>query len=134
MGLGISVDEWHRARTDSGIAWQVLEYPLLEMRLNRQDCMKLIEGAGLPIPPKSSCWFCPFHTMNEWKRMKREEPDLFARAVALEARLNDKRGALGKDRVWLSSALRPLDEALAGGTQLTMDDAMAVCESGYCMV
>jgi hypothetical protein len=56
--LGITLDEVHRARTDSGIAWQVLCYPLLERGLRRADCPGIIRGAGLPVPPKSAFWFC----------------------------------------------------------------------------
>jgi 3'-phosphoadenosine 5'-phosphosulfate sulfotransferase (PAPS reductase)/FAD synthetase len=37
-GLGISMDEIQRARTDSGIAWQVLDYPLLDLRMYRRAC------------------------------------------------------------------------------------------------
>lgn len=133
-GLGISIDEWHRARKDSGIPHQVLEYPLIDLRLSRADCMNIITHAGLPVPPKSSCFFCPMHTIAEWKRIKREEPDLFQRSVELERLLNARRVALGRDPVWLTRALRPLDEALGDGVQLSMDDAMENCESGYCMV
>lgn len=134
-GLGISLDELHRARTDSGIAWQVLEYPLIDLRLTRQDCRNIIERAGLPIPPKSSCYFCPFHSPVEWQRIKRETPELFEKAVEIEKRINEKRinEKLGRgDEVWLHPYLRPLEDAVTD--QLTFFDEMSVCESGYCMV
>lgn len=33
-------------------------YPLREWNWNRDRCAARIEQAGLPIPPKSSCFFC----------------------------------------------------------------------------
>lgn len=135
-GLGISLDEFQRARTDSGFKYQTLEYPLIAMRLTRQDCRNIIERAGLPIPPKSSCWFCPFHSLQTWQRQREDEPDLFAKSVALEALLNERRAMLGKDPMWLTRKLVPLMEATSPHRQLPMftDEQDDACESGYCMV
>lgn len=132
VGLGISLDEFQRARTDSGIAWQVLEYPLIDMRLTRQDCINIIARAGLPVPPKSSCYFCPFHSLTEWRRLKEHQPELFAKSAALEKLINDRRSMLGRDPMWLTRMLVPLEQAVQGTQhELDLDDA---CESGFCMV
>lgn len=132
VGLGISLDEFQRARTDSGIAWQVLEYPLIDLRLTRQDCINIIARAGLSVPPKSSCWFCPFHSLNEWRRLKEHEPELFAKSAALEKLINARRAALGRDPMWLTRMLVPLEQAVQGTQhEMDFDD---VCESGFCMV
>lgn len=130
-GLGISVDEWHRARTDSGIAHQCLEYPLIDLRLTRQDCMNIIRDAGLPVPPKSSCYFCPFHSRANWQELKREQPELFQKSVDLELLLNERRAELGKDEIYLHNSCRPLDQAV--GDQIPLFDSLDDnCESGYC--
>jgi hypothetical protein len=131
-GLGISLDEFQRIRTDSGIAWQVLEYPLIELRLTRQDCMNIISRAGLPVPRKSSCFFCPYHRITEWQRMKREEPELFQKAVEVERKLNDFAATRG-DAVWLTRKLRPLDQVIGDQSDM-FDDVDDACESGFCMV
>lgn len=34
-------------------------YPLQEWGWNRERCIAEIAAAGLPVPPKSSCFFCP---------------------------------------------------------------------------
>lgn len=130
-GLGISMDEFQRMRTDSGVPHQVLEYPLIDLRLSRQDCMNIIERADLPVPPKSSCYFCPFHSMTEWRRLKEHEPELFEKSARLEETINQRRAELGRDPVWLTRALIPLEQAVAG-TQHTLDFDDA-CESGFCM-
>lgn len=136
-GLGISLDEFQRARSASGFAYQTLEYPLIALRLTRQDCQNIIRDAGLPMPPKSACYFCPFHTLAAWQRQREDEPDLFAKSVALERTLNERRAMLGKAPMWLTRKLVPLDQATSPHRQLPMfADELAedACESGYCMV
>lgn len=131
VGLGISIDEYQRMRTDSGIAWQRLEYPLIDLRMTRADCERTIRAAGLPVPPKSSCYFCPFHSMATWHHLKRVRPDLFDKAVVLERRMNEV-AAERNDAVYLTRKLRPLDQVV--GDQLDMfDDVDDACESGFCM-
>lgn len=132
-GLGISIDEFQRMRTDSGVATQVLEYPLIDLRLTRQDCVNIISRAGLPIPPKSSCWFCPFHRIPAWQKLKRETPELFDRAIALEQTLSERSEMLGRGKVYLTRKMQPLSQAI--GDQADMfDDVDDACESGFCMV
>jgi len=98
-GLGISVDESHRARVSDPDGDNQLEYPLLDLLLRRSDCVSIVRDAGLPVPPKSACWFCPFQRTREWEDMRRENPNLFQKACDMEARVNDKRQAIGRDVV-----------------------------------
>lgn len=67
---------WEAARF---VPW----YPLHGEGLDRDDCVALIRDAGLPVPPKSACTFCPSNTLEEWKRLRVEEPGRFAEAVAM---------------------------------------------------
>jgi hypothetical protein len=132
VGLGISIDEYQRMRTDSGIAWQILEYPLIDLRLTRADCRRIIVEAGLPVPPKSACYFCPYQSLRRWRDMKEHRPDLFANAVALEQRMLTI-AAERNDAIYLTSKLIPLEQAVAG-TQHELDlDTDDACESGFCM-
>lgn len=130
--LGISLDEWQRMK-DSQISYTRNAYPLIERRMSRQDCVNVIAAAGLPIPPKSSCVFCPYHRMSVWREMRDKEPEQFQRAVELERFINERRAHLGKDQVWLSRALKPLDRAVGDASQLSLFEDES-CESGYCMV
>ena len=60
-------------------------YPLIEKwGWSRDKCMWEIKAAGLPLPGKSSCFFCPSMTQQEILYLKKYYPDLFQRAVALE--------------------------------------------------
>lgn len=44
--LGISTDERRRARKDSGRQYIELRYPLIELGMSREDCVRLIREAG----------------------------------------------------------------------------------------
>lgn len=129
IGLGISLEEMSRMN-ESRIAWQVHEYPLIDLRMMRADCIRVIQDAGLPIPPKSACWWCPFKRHSQWQQLRNKRPDLFDKAIQLEQRINEKRANLERDQVYLHRSLRPLEQAVGGQYELFEDDA---CESGFCM-
>jgi hypothetical protein len=142
VGLGISIDEFDRARDtqwfdkvrDKPFGFMKRrEYPLIDMRINRDGCRKLIAEAGLPEPPKSSCYFCPFKKRSEWIDLKQSDPGLFQKAVDIETELNRKRKALGKDNVYMHRDMVLLDQAVGNQPRLFLDDSMDACESGYCM-
>jgi hypothetical protein len=63
-------------------------YPLVEWGWHRGDCIEAIQRSGLPVPMKSSCFFCPASRKNEIKWLAQNHPDLFARAVAMERNAN----------------------------------------------
>lgn len=135
IGIGISVDEIHRANNGITEPHERIVYPLLDLGLRRVDCQRIIREAGLPVPPKSSCFFCPFHRPETWHDMRRDEPDEFAKACRLEDLLNERRDELGKDHVYLTRFAKPLREAIPDGVDLLpmFDEADGLCDSGWCM-
>jgi len=130
VGLGISYDEIHRMHASTHKRFAV-EYPLIDLRLARSDCLKIIRDAGLPQPPKSSCWFCPFHNRGMWQEMRQKRPELFEKSIELERLLIDKRLALGRDPVYLTNKGVPIEQAI--GDQPYLFETDDTCESGYCM-
>lgn len=145
VGIGISLDEIHRANTRRAEKHERVAYPLLERGLRRTDCARIIRAAGLPVPPKSACFFCPFRRPETWAEMRRSEPELFIRSCELEDTLNARRAALGKDSVFLTRFARPLAQAIPDGVDvlfpLTATDRVGgeqrnddgSCDSGWCM-
>jgi hypothetical protein len=139
LGKGISTDEPHRATPSRETDCYTSTYPLIDLGISRSDCLVIAKEAGLPQPPKSSCWFCPFKTTDQWTIMRREMPILFEQASDLEDKLNEKRMQLGKDEVYLSGvgarrSLR-LREVIPDQLGLFPEwlDEQDGCESGYCM-
>ena len=135
VGIGISVDEIHRANNRRCEKHERIDYPLLNLGIRRTDCERIIRSAGLPVPPKSSCWFCPFKRPETWHEMRRSEPEQFEKACQLEDLLNRRRDALGKDHVYLTRFGKPLRQAIPDGvdTLFGIDDGDGLCDSGWCM-
>lgn len=96
VALGISTDEIERAKpgVDPRDPMQVRTYPLLDLGYDRTACKRIIADAGLPVPPKSSCFFCPFHSIEAWRDLRNRTPELFDRAQELEDTLNERRARL----------------------------------------
>ena len=61
-------------------------YPLREWGWDRERCIAEIARAGLPIPPKSACTFCPSTKPAELIQLAKKHPDLARRAIVLEDR------------------------------------------------
>lgn len=130
--IGISVDELERAKpgVDPRAPWQVRTYPLLDLGLRRADCLAVIADAGLPLPPKSSCFFCPFHSLETWRTLREKQPDLFAESVAIEAKMS---AATTDGRpVFLTRYGVPLDQAVTVEQRLFDPDDDG-CDEGFCM-
>ena len=58
--------------------------PLVEWDMGREECVRAIQDAGLPLPGKSACFHCPSTTKREIDRMVVEEPEMLKRALAIE--------------------------------------------------
>lgn len=83
--LGYDDGESHRSGIESDgklVYW----YPLREWGWDREECERRIVAEGLPLPPKSACFFCPSSTKYEVLWLAKNHPDLFERAIAMERR------------------------------------------------
>jgi hypothetical protein len=89
--IGISASEPHRERDDPSV-----RYPLIEQDFHRGECGRIIRRAGLEVPIKSGCFFCPGQNLANWRRLYHEHPDLYARAIALED------NASGRAQKWVT--------------------------------
>lgn len=134
--IGISTDEVQRVSNKKVMPYEVPTYPLIDLGYNRGDCQQVIAAAGLPVPGKSACYFCPFHRPQTWAEMRRDEPDLFEKSAGLEELLNVRREALGRDPVWLTRFNRPLREAIPEAQDMLpifdMSPDTGACDEGYC--
>ena len=95
----------HAAPIDEADKKYEKHYPLYEWGWTREECVHVIERAGLPRPGKSSCFFCPSMKKKEIQALWENYPDLFERAIALEhgsAKTNVNIKGLGRDWSWES--------------------------------
>jgi len=130
--LGISLDEWHRAK-DSDVKYISHQWPLLDLNMTRSDCMNYLESHGLEVPGKSSCTFCPYHDRRSWQDMKREDGPDWAEAVAVDEAIRKVRPPYD---LFVHNSRKPLvDVDLStpedhGQLRLLNDE----CDSGYCFL
>lgn len=105
--LGISMDEAHRMR-ESLTPWIRNRYPLVEARLGRGDCVDLIRAQGFPVPRKSACVFCPYHSGTYWLELRDHYPEEWARAVRMDNAIRNMTAKGVEGPVFLHRSLRPL--------------------------
>lgn len=81
----------------------VVEYWLRKWGINREGCGKLIVGEGLPLPPKSACFFCPAMRPIEIAQLQQSDPELYALAIEMERLFREGRHFRG-DNLWTVKA------------------------------
>ncbi len=84
LWIGISIDEIYRAKAHRNSPRIENRFPLFEHRFSRQNCLTWMAERGFPVPPRSACYFCPYHNDAEWVRLRDKEPEEFARAIQFE--------------------------------------------------
>lgn len=124
---GISRDEAHRMRSPRRPCL-LNEYPLIDRRMTRMDCLVWLQDHGYPRPPRSACIGCPFHSNQEWRNLTAAEfADAcdFERQIHKSDRLQDM-----KHRVFLHRSLKPLDQvdlSPSGQEDLFGNECMGLC-------
>ena len=82
--IGISRDEIIRIKPSRKDYIKNI-WPLVDLSMTRKDCVKWMKAKGFQEPPRSACVFCPYHNDAEWRRLKTDEPEEFAKAVKFES-------------------------------------------------
>jgi len=78
-------------------------YALYDWGWWREDCIEKIKRVGLPLPGKSSCFFCPSMKKPEIRQLAKQYPDLYQRAVAIEENAKENLltvKGLGRNYAW----------------------------------
>ncbi|SFA56499.1 hypothetical protein SAMN04488511_11617 [Pedobacter suwonensis] len=141
---GISLDEIQRMSPPQN-AWEVKIYPFLAQRISsREEAQRLDWGRpmsredivrwyllhGLPVPPKSSCVFCPYQSDRSWALRKKHEPEDFAAAVAVDESIRNSTRAGIHNPVYLHRSCRPLADI---AFDVYQDESWGEC-TGNCHV
>jgi hypothetical protein len=107
--IGISLDEVIRMKP-SRDKWIEHRWPLIDRRMTRWDCMRWLEQHGYPVPPKSACTFCPYHSNNEWRWLRDNDPAGWQQALDVDRMIRG--GVRGtKFALYLHKDMVPLEEA-----------------------
>ena len=126
--IGISLDEAHRAKPSRN-NWQIHEWPLLDKRMTRSDCLAWMERKGYPLPPKSSCLGCPYHSDQQWQEIKKNK-DEWEDIIMIDKFIRNQ--PKFRKQQFMHRSLKPIDEV-----QFTNEDQIDMfgneCE-GMCGV
>lgn len=109
LWIGISTDEIHRVKPAQQL-WIKRCWPLIDQRMSRNDCLRWMERRGYPLPGKSSCIGCPYHSDTHWRDVRANAPDDFADAVEIDALIRKGFPASTKGELFIHRKLQPLDE------------------------
>lgn len=109
--IGISRDEMRRMKA-ARVSYIENHWPLVMMGIERRHCLEWMERKGFPKPPRSSCRFCPYHSDDEWRRLRDEEPAEFQAACDYEPKLQLAMAQVSNFRgtPFLHRSLKPLKE------------------------
>ena len=126
MWLGITMDEIQRMK-ESQLARIDYVYPLIEQRMTRGDCLKIFERFEFPVPPKSSCVFCPYHSDKNWKEIKEKLPEEWEKCVEIDNTIRDATRKGLQDKLYLHRSLIPLERI-----EFADQQELFMCEEGFC--
>jgi len=109
--IGISYDEIQRMK-ESRKPWTQLRYPLIDLEMHRHHCKQWMKKNGYPEPPRSACYYCPFHSNKEWRRLRNEEPLFFKKAILFDQQIRElsKLDRAMKMEAYLHRSCKPLGE------------------------
>jgi 3'-phosphoadenosine 5'-phosphosulfate sulfotransferase (PAPS reductase)/FAD synthetase len=93
-------------------------FPFRDDGIDRAGVDRILAEAGIGLPAyyewrtRSGCYFCFFQRKHEWVGLKDRHPDLYAKAVAYEQKINYERTAM-KGRKYTWSQGESLEELIA---------------------
>ena len=124
--LGISMDEIQRMKVSIQPRIDYY-YPLIENRMSRGDCIKLFKELLFPVPPKSSCVFCPYHGDKQWKELKEKYPESWDQAVKVDESIRDMSQRGMKEQIYIHRSCTPLKDV-----EFSEQGELFMCEEGFC--
>ena len=129
MWLGISTDEIERMK-ESRMYNIKYFYPLIYHMLSRNDCIQFFKDNNFPVPVKSSCTFCPYHSNKFWKETQKENGKAWKQAVKVDKTIRNSSQKGEDDKIYIHPSLKPLEEIDFDDGQLEMFEGYD-CE-GHC--
>lgn len=117
QSFGLSWDEPTRivrvrVRCDA-MGWAEPEFILAELVLERSDCRAFLSTIGVEAP-RSACVFCPYRSNAEWRRLRDDDPEGWARAVEVDGGMREADAACTRKlehRLYVHRSCVPLSRA-----------------------
>ena len=119
LWLGITIDEAQRMKDNRDKKIKNY-YPFIEMMMSRSDCMNYMRDNGFPIPVKSACVFCPYHSDSFWLELKKENGTAWKTALKVDKIIRSRENTTIKDKMYLHPSCVPLEDVYLKEDQLDM--------------
>ncbi len=144
---GISLDEMTRMSIPQQ-KWKINVYPFIgylithdskqgklsDIRLTRVNIANWYKINNLPMPVKSSCYFCPYQSNKNWRILKETYPDDFNIAAKIDNIMRDSTKKGIHDKIYIHRSLKPLDQIDFSDSQMLLFDVENDECSGNCMI
>lgn len=101
---------------------------MLSTRLSRNQLIKWLSDNNIPLPPKSSCIFCPYTSNKDWLSMKKEDPRSFEIACSFDDQIRKGKPGKVKSDLFIHKEGIPLREVNFSKPD---NDLFTECE-GFC--
>lgn len=130
--IGISFDERSRMKISQTKKFTNY-YPLVDLFINRADSINYLNSLNFRPAQRSSCFFCPFHSNNYWRWLKKFHYKEFDKAVQLEKTVNQNSTDYTTSEYFLHKSCITLDKVnFDDPTQLSLfpeliDECNAEC-------
>ena len=116
MLMGISKDEIFRVKTNR-MSYITNIYPLIDKDMTRINCLEWMLKHNYPKPPRSACTFCPYHSNEEWKEIRKNKEE-WQEVVAMDKAIRHQEKHKDKfknsnetlDELFLHRDAIPIDE------------------------
>jgi hypothetical protein len=132
--IGISTDERIREKK-SRVKYVTHSHPLLDLGWSRQKCEAwLKENYGMK-PGKSAYYYCPYRSNENWRAMKKNDPEQFEKACQFDENLRSLKNPRGcgiKGDLYVYRKMIPLRDAIFETGQGEFDFGMEQDCDGMC--
>ena len=94
--------------------------------MSRADCINFLKENDFPIPTKSACVFCPFHSDKFWKSLKKGGGEEWNTAIEVDDIIREHPSM--KEKLYIHRSCVPLKDV---DFESQLDMFEEECE-GYC--
>ena len=108
--IGFSSNEHHRCRPPDRKYIERVEWPLIDLRMDRKDCITWMHRHFYQTPPRSACVYCPYKCDTEWRLLKEGNPEDWAEAVRMDKLMRDYCHSRIAQPTFVHRSCIPLDE------------------------
>jgi hypothetical protein len=144
--IGFTYDEWTRIKPFDTPKYILLDYPFVNHKITKQNCLDYLTWRGLPIPPRSVCSGCFANDAAYFKMLHDTCAFAWNQAVSIDEMIRDLSQFGMRDECYVYGACIPLtrlaelgfpdlrDREIAKQFNLTAIPNIGGCHSGHCFI